>query len=191
MHALKADIFRLCGRFSWILIAKTIVSNRAFFLISTIRFCQSAQRQSYVLQKIFLFPARLLHLIAGHIMGAEIPWKTSINPGLTLTHGRGIVVNVNSSIGSNVTLFQGVTLGQRDSIAKDGTRKTSYPIIENNVWIGPYAIIAGVKIGEGSRIAGGAYVLEDVPPHCIVIGNPGKIVKTNCMPDVINQWKNY
>ena len=190
MYALRADIYRLFGRFSWFLMVKALVSNQAFFLISTIRFCQYAQRQSFILRKVLLFPARLLHLLAGHVLGAEIPWKTNIKPGLALTHGRGIVVNVNSSIGNNVTLFQGVTLGQRDSIAKDGTRKTSYPVIENNVWIGPYAIIAGVKIGEGSRIAGGAYVHEDVPPHCIVIGNPGKIVKTDCALDVVNQWMN-
>lgn len=189
MYELKADIFRLFGRFNWLITVKAVLSNRTFFLIATIRFCQSAKRQSSFLQKLLLYPARFLHLMAGHISGIEVPWQTNIAPGLLLTHGRGIVVNVNSCIGSNVTLFQGVTLGQRDSIAKDGTRKTSYPVIENNVWIGPYAIIAGVKVGEGSRIAGGAYVFEDIPPHCIVVGNPGKIVKTNCTLDVVNQWK--
>ena len=111
-------------------------------------------------------------------------------PGLALTHGRGIVVNVNAIIGSNVTLFHGVTLGQRDSISRDGTRTTSYPIIEDDVWIGPHAIIVGVKIGKGSRIAGGAYVFVDVPPHSVVVGNPGKIVKTDCTSDVVNRWEN-
>ncbi len=190
MHALKADTFRLYGRFNWLLVAKAMVSNQAFFVVATVRFCQSAQRQSFVWRKILLLPARLLHLLAGLISGIELPWRTAIRPGLALTHGRGIVVNVNTSIGNNVTLFHGVTLGQRDSIAKDGARKTSYPVIEDDVWIGPHAIIVGVRVGKGSRIAGGAYVFEDVPPHCVVVGNPGKIVKTDCAPDVVNRWEN-
>lgn len=190
MHALKADTFRLFGRFSWLLVVKAMVSNKAFFLLSTVRFCQWAQRQPSLIRKFFLFPARILNLLAGLISGIELPWRTAIKPGLTLTHGKGIVVNVNTSIGKNVTLFHGVTLGQRDSIAKDGTRTTSYPVIEDDVWIGPYAIIVGVRIGKGSRIAGGAYIFEDIPPRCVVVGNPGKIVKTDCSHDVVNYWEN-
>lgn len=190
MDALKADTYRLFGRFKWLLLAKAMVSNQAFFVVATVRFCQSAQCQSFVWRKLFLLPARLLHWLAGLIAGIELPWRTVIQPGLTLTHGRGIVINVNACIGQNVTLFHGVTLGQRDSIAKDGIRKTSYPVIEDDVWIGPHAIIAGVRVGKGSRIAGGAYVFEDVPPHCVVVGNPGKIVKIDCAPDVVNRWTN-
>jgi serine O-acetyltransferase len=188
MHALKADTYRLFGRYSWWLVAKGMVSSQAFFMVATLRLCQWSQCQSFLPRKVFLFPARLLHLLAGLISGIELPWRTVIQPGLALTHGRGIVVNVNACIGQNVTLFHGVTLGQRDSIAMDGTRRTSYPVIEDDVWIGPHAIIVGVKIGKGSRIAGGAYVFEDVPPHCVVVGNPGKIVKTDCTPDVVNRW---
>ncbi len=49
--------------------------------------------------------------------------------------------------------------------------------------------MVGVTIGKGSRIAGGAYVFEDVPPYCVVLGNPGKIVRHNCTPDVANRWQ--
>ena len=190
MHALKADTFRLFGRCSWPLVAKEMVSNQAFFMLATVRFCQWARKQTFFWRKLLLLPARLLHAFAGLVSGIELPWRTTIMPGLALTHGRGIVVNVNTIIGSNVTLFHGVTLGQRDSISRDGTRTSSYPIIEDDVWIGPHAIIVGVKIGKGSRIAGGAYVFVDVPPHSVVVGNPGKIVKTDCTSDVVNRWEN-
>ncbi|WP_074773002.1 hypothetical protein [Nitrosospira multiformis] len=60
-------------------------------------------------------------------------------------------------------------------------------MIEDEVWIGPHAIIVGgVTIGRGSRIAGGAFVTENVPPYSIVSGNPSTIVKANCTPDVMN-----
>ncbi|MBD5357306.1 MAG: acyltransferase [Bacteroides sp.] len=53
-------------------------------------------------------------------------------------------------------------------------------IIENNVWIGDKAsILAGVTIGTGAVIAANTVVTKDVPPFCIVGGNPAKILKNN------------
>lgn len=188
MHALKADTFRVFGRFNWLLVFKGMALNPAYRVVASVRLCQMAQRQSTVLRILLLPPARILHRLACLFAGIELPWRTAIAPGLALTHGRGLVVNVNARIGQNVTLFHGVTLGQRDSIATDGTRRTTYPVIEDDVWIGPHALVVGVTIGKGSRIAGGAYVSENIPPHCVVLGNPGMIVKTDCMPDVENRW---
>ena len=107
--------------------------------------------------------------------------------GLALAHGFGLVVNPCAQIGNNVTLFHGVTLGRRDSISHDGERLTEYPILEDDVWVGPHAIIVGgVIIGRGSRIAGGAFVTRSIPPYSIVSGNPASIIKSNCVPDVSN-----
>lgn len=51
-------------------------------------------------------------------------------------------------------------------------------VVGNDVWIGHGAIImGGVKIGDGSIIAAGAVVTKDIPPLCIVGGNPAKILK--------------
>ena len=53
-------------------------------------------------------------------------------------------------------------------------------IIHDNVWIGRNSIInKGVTIGENSIVAAGSVVTKDVPPNCIVGGNPAKVVKTN------------
>ena len=63
-----------------------------------------------------------------------------------------------------------------------------FPVIENEVWIGPHAIVVGkTVIGFGSRVAGGAYVFKSVPPFSIVAGNPSKIIKSGCVPDVWNK----
>lgn len=51
-------------------------------------------------------------------------------------------------------------------------------IIGNNVWIGDKAVILpDVKIGEGSIIGAGAVVTKDVPPYCVIGGNPAKIIR--------------
>jgi serine O-acetyltransferase len=66
----------------------------------------------------------------------------------------------------------------------------SYPTIEDEVWIGPHAVIAGgVVVGRGSRIAPGTIVTGDVEPYSIVGGNPMRVIRTNALSDVVNPAK--
>ncbi len=51
-------------------------------------------------------------------------------------------------------------------------------IIGNNVWIGDKAtILPNVNIGDGAIVAANAVVTKDVPPYCVVGGNPARILK--------------
>lgn len=51
-------------------------------------------------------------------------------------------------------------------------------VIEDNVWIGEYsAILKGGTVGKGSIVASHSVVTHDVPPYCIVAGNPARVVK--------------
>ena len=67
----------------------------------------------------------------------------------------------------------------RISFYKDKTHKDYIPIeIGNDVWIGDnVSIIDGVKIGTGSIIGAGAIVTKDIPPYCIAVGVPAKIIR--------------
>ncbi len=50
--------------------------------------------------------------------------------------------------------------------------------IGNNVWIGDKAtILPGVTIGNGVIIGANSVVTKDIPPYCIAVGNPIKIIK--------------
>lgn len=185
ISAIKADTHRQYGQFSWLNLLKGVLTRRTFRLIVTLRFCQCIAKSSI---RWFLLPIfKLLHRLAAHSAGIDLSWQTSIGAGFAITHGWGMVVNTEAVIGNNVTLFHGVTLGCRDRIAPDGQRKTEYPVIEDEVWIGPHAIIVGgVTIGRGCRIAGGAFITESIPPYSVVSGNPASIIKSGCTPDVVN-----
>lgn len=51
-------------------------------------------------------------------------------------------------------------------------------IIGDNVWIGEMVcIMPGVKIGKGCIIGANAVVTKNIPPYCVVGGNPAKIIK--------------
>ncbi|MBQ8465857.1 MAG: acyltransferase [Alphaproteobacteria bacterium] len=52
--------------------------------------------------------------------------------------------------------------------------------IDDDVWVGrKTAVLKGVNIGKGSILGFGTIVSKDVPPHCIVAGQPARIVKEN------------
>jgi serine O-acetyltransferase len=117
----------------------------------------------------------------------DLPRTVKAGPGLRLNHGWGMVVNAHATIGSNVTLLNGVVIGQRDRLSADGSRTTGYPFIGDDVWIGPHAIILGVSVGRGSIVGAGAVVTRDVPPRSIVAGNPARIIGEAIVPDVPNR----
>ena len=81
----------------------------------------------------------------------------------------GVVIGETTIIGDDVTLYQGVTLG--------GTGKETgkrHPTLEDCVVVGVGAAVLGdITIGRGSKVGGGAVVINDVPPNCTVVGVPG------------------
>jgi virginiamycin A acetyltransferase len=60
--------------------------------------------------------------------------------------------------------------------------------IGNNVWIADNVLIlSGVTIGDGAVIGAGSVVTKDIPPYCIAVGNPAKVIKKRFCESVIEQ----
>ncbi len=106
------------------------------------------------------------------LTGIEIHPGARIGDRFFIDHGSGVVIGETTIIGNDVTLYQGVTLG--------GTGKESgkrHPTLEDCVVVGVGAAVLGnITIGRGSKVGGGAVVIDDVPPNCTVVGVPGRVV---------------
>lgn len=124
-------------------------------------------------EKGHYFWARLLSQISRGLTGIEIHPGAKIGKGLFIDHGMGVVIGETCEIGENVTLYHGVTLG---GTGKDKGKR--HPTIGNNVMISTGAKVLGpFKVGDNSRIAANAVVLQEVPADSTVVGIPGKVVK--------------
>lgn len=125
---------------------------------------------------------RLKHL--SEKTGIQIPTRTKIGKGFYIGHFGTIIINPEVTIGDNLNIAAGVTIGKTNRGDKMGV-----PTIGNKVWIGTNAVIVGkIKIGDDVLIAPNAYVNFDVPSHSVVIGNPGQIItRKNATEGYINR----
>ena len=119
------------------------------------------------------FAARAISQGARHLTGIEIHPGAQIGKGLVIDHGMGVVIGETTIIGDNCTLYQGVTLG---GTGKDVGKR--HPTLGNDVMVGAGAKILGpFKIGDNSKIAANAVVLDEIPENCTAVGIPAKIVR--------------
>lgn len=118
------------------------------------------------------FLPRFLSECARFLTGIEIHPGAVIGENCIIDHGMGVVIGETTIIGRNVLLYQGVTLG--------GTKLTAekrHPTVGDHVVIGGGAKVLGnITLGEHSRVGANSVVIENVPPHCTVVGIPARVL---------------
>jgi serine O-acetyltransferase len=100
--------------------------------------------------------------------GIDIHPGATIGPRFFIDHGTGVVIGETCTIGKNVKLYQGVTLGALSPFDKDGNPRKGekrHPDIEDDVIIYSNATILGgdTVIGRGSIIGGNTWIIRSVP----------------------------
>jgi serine O-acetyltransferase len=117
----------------------------------------------------------MLSQIGRFLTGVDIHPGAKLGRRLFIDHAAGVVIGETAIVGSDVTMYQGVTLG--------GTGKghgKRHPTVCDGVFIGNNANVLGnLTVGENSRVGAGSVVLSDVPPNSTVVGVPAHIVYRN------------
>jgi serine O-acetyltransferase len=123
---------------------------------------------------------KILFKIVEWTCGISCHYPTKLGRRVRIWHHSGIILGARY-IGNDVHIRQNTTTG----VARRGDHRSLKPIIEDRVDIGAGAVIVGaITIGHDSQIGANSVVLKDVPPYSVVVGIPGKVVKTRDPKDV-------
>ena len=122
--------------------------------------------------------------------GCKIASFVEIQRGVVL--GRNVKVEAFAFIPTGVTIEDDAFIGPHVCFTNDRNPRSvgaSGEVLSSGEWvvtptrvkrgaaIGANAtIVCGVTIGEGALVGAGATVTRDVPPHMLVVGNPGRVV---------------
>jgi serine O-acetyltransferase len=102
-----------------------------------------------------------------------------VGKGVFIDHATGVTVGETASVGDDVSMLHGVTLGGTG--AERGDR---HPKIGKGVLLGAGAAVLGnITVGDYAKVASGSVVLKPVPPGCTAAGVPARIVNCPTCPE--------
>jgi len=112
---------------------------------------------------------RLMTEYAHEKTGIDIHPGAKIAESFFIDHGTGVVIGETATIGKNVKIYQGVTLGAL-SVKKKLQSIKRHPTIEDDVVIYANATILGGEtiIGKGSIVGGNTWIVESVKPGTVI-----------------------
>lgn len=161
-------------------IEEVIIAYPGFYAICVYRI----SHELYKLEVPIL--PRLFSEYAHKRTGIDIHPGAIIGESFCIDHGTGIVIGETSTIGNNVKIYQGVTLGAL-SVEKEKAGKKRHPNIDDGVTIYAGSTILGGKttIGHNSIIGGNAWLTSSVEPHSMVL-NKSEVYVKNKNPEYDN-----
>jgi serine O-acetyltransferase len=123
-------------------------------------------------------PARALSQATRFLTNIEIHPGATLGPRLFIDHGAGVVIGETAEVGSDVTIYHGVTLGGTSL-----THGKRHPTIGDRVTIGAGAKVLGnLEVGDDSRIGANAVLVRSVEDHSVVVGVPGQVIAHGTAP---------
>ena len=112
--------------------------------------------------------------------------KLVLGDGVRLTRFVSIVCEVGISLGDGVASSDGVAIfdtWRDEACPADGPGGLPLPgpgrvRIDRGAYLGyGCTVLPGVHIGEGAFVGEGAVVVDDVPAHTVVYGNPARVIR--------------
>lgn len=91
-----------------------------------------------------------------------------------VTIGRHVLIADRCYISDTGHVYEDVTVPIKQQDLRKGRRIS----IGDGAWLGiGVAVVGNVTVGQNAVVAANSVVREDVPPYCVVAGNPARIVR--------------
>ncbi len=105
--------------------------------------------------------------------------RVSIGDGTHFSGDSRVICACEVSIGDDCAIAWDVLIMDADFHWLEGAENQDAPVsIGSHVWIGAGAhILKGVTVGDGAVVGAGSLVSRDVPPACLAVGNPARVVR--------------
>jgi len=127
------------------------------------------------------FSARALSQAARAATGVEIHPGATIGRRFFIDHGMGVVIGETTTVGDDVLLFHGVTLG-----GVSMTPGKRHPTIGNHVTVGAGAKVLGpVTVYDGGVIGANAVLVKNLPEGHVAVGVPSKVRDPRTDPELM------
>ena len=147
---------------------------------------QRMAHELYLLKVPYL--PRMMTEVGHSRTGIDIHPGATIGESFFIDHGTGVVVGETATVGSNVTLYHGVTLGAFNPTSRRdggelvrGQDNKRHPDIEDNVTIYPGATILGgdTRVGHHSVIGGNVWLTRSVEPYSrVTVKDPELLIRS-------------
>jgi len=158
------------------------IKNRVLNHTPQFEFIKRLRKAEYYFSKkrncffaiLFIFAFRRYSMSAIKF-GFSIPLNVT-KGGLTLPHYGTIVIHPQAKVGANCMIHAGVNIGMKEG-------DIQFPVIGDNVYIGPGAKIFGpITIADNCYIGANAVVNKSVvSPGSVIVGAPAKVVREEKM----------
>ena len=168
---IRLDLIAQTNNGSFIDKIKCLLLNHSTHMLMLIRLGSWVNKEIPFFGSIFRY---LIEYFIRIVFSSDISCKAKIGGGLNIMHGHDIVIGSGVTIGENCKIFNGVTLGNKDTESS----KICQPYLGNGVIIGTGAkILGGVNIGNNAKIGANSVVTRDIPPNTVWAGVPAKEIK--------------
>jgi serine O-acetyltransferase len=119
----------------------------------------------------FSYLYKVAKVISEILTGIDLPCEVTLGRRFRIDHFGGIIISGDAVFGDDCVIRNGVTVGLKN------TGHRGSPILGDRVDIGAGAKILGpLHIGNDVSIGANAVVLTDVPPDCLAVGIPARVL---------------
>jgi len=146
----------------------TVLTSFEFYMVFVFRLYS----QLFALRGLRLF-SMIIYQVSKFIFKCDIHPAAKIGLGFHLVHGFNVIIGCDAILGSNVCIFDGVSIGKKNVGSNDGM-----PNIKKNVIVGTGAKLLGdIDIEEGVLIGANSVVIHSILDKNVnVAGIPGKVI---------------